>query len=284
MAEGEGRLVEARDIRALYVFLAMRDDTQDGDAAVVDALRQDNLTWFTHVLLNVTSWQKSPDAVDNPLVRHAVNLCKSAEVEVVWGRWLWVAWSYDQQRYANAHTDPAFYANALARVKEETKRLGAYGSLLDVEAYGASPQKTAIKRRDLRDTEREIIEGAVARAVAAAGRVDFIFPTASTRPGSFVWPLTGLGVNRCDPKSYYSTAPGYKVNARHPTSHVHRIHLWGSHVKPASSAESDRRLTPDQVKAIDLDVVRESYPECIGQWVYVPPGDLSETLKTWGPA
>ncbi len=274
------------DTRALYVFLALRYDTQERDVAAVDALWSDNLSWFTHVFLNTTSWQESPLAVENPLVKHAVDLCREQGVGVVWGRWLWVGWSDDPQRFAHVHDDPAFYVNAIATVRGEARQLGASGTLLDVEPYGNSPQKKTLKPRDLGQVDRDIIEGRVAAATSVAGQVDYIFPTASTRSKSYVWPLTGLGVNRCCNKTYYSVPPDYTVNANPPPTHKHLIHLWGSAVATSTPAASAgvTSLTPARVKAIDLAEVRKLHPGCVGQWIYVDPEELPAVLDAWGTA
>lgn len=271
--------------RVLHVTLKLRKDAAASDERIVESLR--DLTWFTHIILKTTSWQESPDAIRNPLVQRAVRICRERRIPVVWGRWLWVGWPDPGAGVPNAesHLDPTYYAAAIARVKVEALALGTVGSCLDAEPYGQGPQKP-IKHKVVRDRERAQMAEAVRSAVATAGPVDLIFPTSSGRPSHFAWPLTALGLLRCDGKTYYTKGPkdGWP-KVRPAPGHVHRIDLWGCNVglgRPGDHVEGQVKLTAKDVKALDWDAIRKRYPDCRGVWVYVDYDILPEVIRTWG--
>ncbi len=273
--------------RLLSVILILSRRHAGGDARIVEALDSPGLSWFTHVLLHVPSWQEYPDAANHPLVLKAVEQCRKRGVPVIWGRWLWVAWPRDgREAHINDHFDPSFYERTIRTVKREAKALGAVGTVLDVEPYGACPQRASIKRTNLTADQRHRMQRAIEQAVSVAEPVTYVFPTSSPRPGAFHWALTGLGELRCDARTYYTEPPRYRVpKIRPPEGCVHRLDLWGTYVglggPKDTLAGGLTKLTIDQAKALELPRIKRDYPECRGIWVYVDHAQLPEVLRAW---
>ena len=277
-----GRL---NDIRALYVLLKLRDDTADADAKIVDALRR--MAWFNHVMLVVPSWQDKPNAATHPLVQLAMDICQEMDIPVIWGRWLWQAWpeSAAPVPLLPSHLDPAYYARAIATVKAEANGIGAVGTFLDAEPYANSPQKP-LKSAALRFGEQAQIRQAVVAATTNVGTVGFIRPTSSGRESHFCWALSDLGALRCDSKPYYSKAPDYELPAiRPPQQCEHRVDMWGCNVglgRPEDVHGEHVKLTAEDVKALDLSVIRWRHPSCHGVWVYADYDIFADVVQGWG--
>jgi hypothetical protein len=269
----------------LYVLLKLRDDTKEEDLRIVNSLR--NAGWFTHVAIVVLSWPERPDAVRNPIVRRAVDLCREKGIGVIWGRWLWVAWPGTAVVRAtpNDQIDPAFYAAALATIKSEARALGADGAMLDCEPYGKGPQSENLEHRELTDEDRRRISAAVALAVSRSGQVDLIYPSSSARSTHFSWPLTDLGVLRLDAKSYYTKPDGIDFpTVRPPGGYVHRLDLWGCNVGLGRSADHHKgqsKLTIKEARTLDPASIRRRFPDCRGIWVYVDYDMMAEVLERW---
>lgn len=261
-------------IRILHLSLPLTRPSADRDDANVSALWYAK-GWFTHVAILTRSPQETPDAIRHPDVLRAVAICGIQGLKVIWGRRLWVSWPSDEleapmptkwsYRYAS------YYAAAIARVQAEALAIGAVGTMLDAEPYGDSVQKEILKSEP-ELLERPRILSAIGDAVSVTGQVDFITPTSSMNPNAYPWSMAGLGKWRMDQKTYkVKTADGH-VNANPPDGDEHKVHVWGHWV-------GENALSVAEVKAFDMDRVRERYLECIGQWLYADK--LAETLKGW---
>lgn len=274
------------DLRALYVLLKLRDDTEHADAKIVDAL--EHLTWFNRVMLVVPSWQDKPHAASNPLVDAAIDICREQKIPVIWGRWLWAAWPEGDLPlpYVPSHFAPAYYARAIATVTTEGRDIGAMATFLDAEPYARSAQKLALKGVALTLEHQAQIRKAVLTATAGVGEVGFIRPTSAGRESHFCWAMADLGALRCDSKTYYSKAPGYEVpTIGHPEQCEHRIDLWGCNVglgRPEDVHRDQLKLTAQDVKALDLSVIRWPHPSCRGVWVYADYDIFAEVVQGWG--
>jgi len=280
-------------LRILFVSPSLYDQKADRDADLIDALRAPGLSWFTHVILKVPSWQEYPDAPDHLLIKHALNICRDRGIPVIWGRNLWVSWPefVDGTKFnfvppipdASSQYDPAYFAAALATVSAEARRIGAVGTFLDTEPYGDSVHKLSLKSAELTEALQSRIRSAVQIAVASAGRVDFVYPSSSGRATHFAWPLLELGQWRCDSKAYYTTAPDYqlpKINP--PTCIEHRLDLWGCNVglgRPEDVVGSQVKLTIADVMALDLSVIRQQHPDCRGIWVYIDADIFPDVIR-----
>ena len=284
---GDPSIFQAKDdLRILYMLLRLRKDTIQDDMRIVNALRQAD--WFTHVFLIVLSWQERPDAPRNPIVQRALTICRERGIKVIWGRWLWVAWPSDKLEapmpVADSHFDSAYYATAIATLKAEARSLGAVGTFLDAEPYGHCAQKPTLKFKKLDDNDRQRIKRAVAGAVAHVGPVDFIYPTSSSRASHYAWPLAGLGRLRCDSKTYYSIGPDQVPKIRSPDGYEHRMDLWGCNVglgRPQDHMKGQRKLTIQDVKSLDLSLIRKDYPHCKGVWVYADTSILAKVVEAF---
>lgn len=270
--------------RALHVFLKLRDDTLESDRETVEALR--GLEWFTHVILAVPSVQGAPDAARHPLVLRARNICRANDIDLIWSRWLWVAWPDPQAAVptTTSHFNPAYYAGAIATVRSEAKQLGAVACGLDAEPYGNSPQKV-LKNKLLSDWEISRMRYAVASAVSNTGGVDIVFPTSSNNPARYIWPLTELGRLRFDEKTYYTKGPDYAwPKIRPPTWTEHRVDFFGCDVGLGEPGDVPGlvRLTSREVMDLDWDTIRARYPSCRGVWVYIGYDILPAVVATWG--
>lgn len=276
-------------LRLLYVPLTLRPERADRDAAIIDALRAPGLSWFTHVIVNVPSWPEQPDATEHYLVKHALNVCRARDLPVIWGRNLWTTWpdlvSGPPLPTAESHYDPAFYASAIATLKAEARRIGAAGTFFDAEPYGNGAQ-VPLKRAVLNSAVQARMRWAANLAVGAAGPVDFIYPSSSSAPTRYVWPLTVLGISRCDAKTYYTKGPGYKLpKIEPPPSYEHRLDLWGANVgRPGDHHNGQPKLSIDDVLALDLDLIQLIHPECRGLWVYIDADIFPQILRDWPPA
>ncbi len=273
-------------IRALYVFLRLREDSVGIDNRIVDALR--NAGWFTHVILLTYSWQERPDAIRNPIVLRALATCRRMGLGVVWGRWLWVAWPEGVVRAPSelSHLHPVYYATAIATVQSEARSIGAVGTFVDAEPYGHSAQKE-LKSAVFDDNDRLQINRAINQSLRYTGPVDLIYPVSSGRSTHYAWEMAGLGEIPCCSKTYYSHGVDDlpPIHPPSPTSYVtHRIGLWGSYVglgRDKDRINNNVFLTIAEVKGLDMDVVRATFPKCRGQWVFAGP-DIVEVLNNWG--
>lgn len=266
-----------KPMRIIHCQLKLRNDTTDEDVGKVHALYYAARDWATHVAFVGPSWPEVPDAINHLTVRHAMLHCRRWNLPVIWGRWLWVGWPSDKLEAPMpgiaAHMEPGYYAAAIANLKAEARSLGAVGTMLDAEPYGGSVQKVILKNElHLNPGYPLAIRDAIEDAVAVTGQVDFITPTSSMNPNGYQWPVAGLGKWGMDQKTYrVKTADGH-VNANPPDGVEHKVHVWGHWV-------GENALSVADVKAFDMDVVRQRYPECIGQWLYADK--LAETLKGW---
>ncbi|MCO6436513.1 MAG: hypothetical protein J5J06_05450 [Phycisphaerae bacterium] len=285
----DGSLYGADPVRLLYALLILDESSRLQDQAIVEQLR--DLRGFTHVALVTLSWQDRPLAVYDPLVREAAATLQSQGIHVVWGRWLWVAWSDGlapgvQVPPPLAQFHAAFYAEAIEHLRREAEALGATATLLDVETYGRCAQK-ALQKLELTEGDRAVIGGAVDAAVRRVGAVDVVLPTSSSRATHYAWPLGKLGLLRADNKTYYTPRGDGRVVANPPAGFVQRLDLWGSNVglgRSVDVAGTFAKLTVDQAKAIDLETIRERWPECRGFWVYADHDILADVLRQWKEA
>ncbi len=274
------------DVLAVYLFLRLTDKAVDKDVAILRALLNVKPNAFTHAIVVVPSWQRMPYAFQNPIVRRIISTCRSKGIAVVWGRWLWVAWPSDKLEApmpnANSHHDASYYATAIATVRAEARFLGAVGSFLDAEPYGDSTQKPTLKFVPIDDVERIMIGLAIKEAVAAAGPVDWIYPTSSASPTHYAWPIARLGRVRCDAKPYYTRESDGQVIANPPAGYQHRLQLWGAFVMPKRTEIRPGLWTLGigDAKRLDPNVMRQKHEHCKGIWIY--PGDqTAEVLAAW---
>ncbi len=267
--------------RYLYVTLLLRKGTLATDTDIVESLQQ--LHWFNRVILVVPSWQEVPDAENHPLVQQAITNLKAKRIPYVWGRRLWVAWATkDNPSTVGSEYAWQFYAAAITNINSEALAIGAVGSFFDAEPYGKSPQMTTLKRRLLTDRQRLRIRAAIRLATRRAGYVDTIYPVSSSdTSGHFAWSLAELGVLRFDAKTYWSKAPNYKLPRIDPPFDVnHRIDAWGS-IIGVTQPVTGMTLTPKDVMALDLSVIRKQHPNCKAFWVFVPRKKLAEVIRSW---
>ncbi len=230
-------------------------------------------TWFTHLLIVTRAWQETPDAIHHHHVQIAVALAEHFNLGVIWGRNLWVAWPSDKldapMPDAFCYMDSQYYTAAIATVKAEARSLGAVGTMLDAEPYGQSANKELL--RSGRGFMPAVAGNAIKQATSVTGPVDFITPTSSMIPSGYQWSMAGLG-KRMDQKTYKGKTANFLINAKPPEGGEHKVHVWGHWV-------GENTLSPADVKAFDMDKVRERFPECIGQFVYADK--LADTLKGW---
>ncbi len=263
-------------MRILHCQLKLRNDTRDEDMRNIHALYYAR-DWVTHVAFVAPSWQEAPDAVNHRTVRHAIGHCRSWGLPVIWGRNLWVSWPSDKLEApmpgVQANMEAAYHAAAIANVKAEARNLGAAGTILNAEPYGASPQKRDLKEDfNLHPGYTTSTREAIEDAVDVTGPVDFITPTSSMIMRAYQWSMVKLGKYRMDQKTYKLKTADGRVNANPPDGVEHKVHVWGHWV-------GENALSVADVKAFDMVRVRERYPECIGQWVYADK--LADTLKAW---
>ncbi len=276
------------DLRLLYVELRLRENTIKEDLQIVKALRHAEGI-FTHMIFVAPSWQERPDAALNPIVQEAFRVCRQHGLGAFWGRWLWVGWPNweleDPLPGPDSHLDATYYAAAISTLRAEARLLGAVGTFLDAEPNARAEQKPTLKNKRLAPEDRLAISTAIREAVKYAGQVDLLYPTSSNRASHYAWPLEGLARFRCDAKPYYQHKSSGKIFANPPAGYEHKLDLWGSFVTPVSrqiggTGSTSWTLTIDDAKALNLDIIRQRYPECRGFWVYTD--ELVEVLREWG--
>jgi hypothetical protein len=274
------------DVLAVYLYLQLTDKSEEKDVAILRALLKVKRNAFTHAVVVVPSWQRMPYAFRNPIVRRIITTCRAKGIALVWGRWLWVARPSDKldapMPNSISHLDASYYAAALANVRAEARFLGAVGSFLDAEPYGDSAQKPTLKFVALNDVERVLISLAIAEAVAAAGPVDWIYPTSSASPTRYPWPMARLGRVRLDARPYYTRESDGEVIARPPAGYKHRLQLWGAFVLPKRTEISPGlwTLNISDAKRLDPNVMRQKHEHCMGIWLYTG-NETAKVLAAW---
>ncbi len=127
----------------------------------------------THVMID--GGDRVVQAFDDPIVLEAIEICRSADLKVIWSRFLWN--NFEQFQTMEDTWDPEFYASAIAQIQEEAALLGADFSAIDCEAYGNSPLDDYLAD-DLPPDNFELMGAAIVEA-AEQGQVDFVYPTGS---------------------------------------------------------------------------------------------------------
>mgnify|MGYP001610825680 CR=1 FL=1 len=170
-------------------------------------------------------------------------------------------------------------------VRAEGQALGAVATWVDAEPYGEGPQ-TWLKTARLPAPTLQGMREAIRTAVRTAGQVDFVEPVGCGAPTCYAWTISGLGKIRGTTSTYYSHAPQYRVPKLDPPPGIEfRLELWGCNVglnRPEDRVGDSVKLTIDEVKTLDLDQVRKSYPECAGFWVYVDSDIFPQVIRQWG--
>lgn len=268
----------------LRLHVAPYADRAERNAATVDALRAPAVKQhFTHVLLTTTSWQESPDALADPFIRHAINLCDDIALPIIWGRSLWIA---DPARvpggtaaFVDAQDSPAYYTAAIDVVKQEARLIGAVGTFLDIEPYGKNGPQKWLKTATLTPGQRCVMRWAVRQAVQTVGPVTLLEPGSRESPDRYNWPLLDLASTWGHTKTYKAKPPDWQFPPIRPPPGVQfRLDLWGMWV-----GSYDDVCKPADVAAwlADFPVIRKRYPECQGLFIYIEAKDFAETLRNW---
>lgn len=240
-----------------------------------------SLSWFNTILLSLgSSWQESPDTLDQFWPSKAVDAALETGLRVVLGRNLWIS---SQQR-ANRGTGeqaspldvlmPNYYAIASARLRGEAAARGVTEIFLD----GEPGSKISVHALFLngRLAPRGRVSQTMFKAVAEASHgldCDFFLPVAGYHPRFYAWAVSAHAAARpdrnpavrCDERTYYLKTPD-RLTFNAPSGFVDRgIGLWGHSV---SLDGIGRTLQPGSVRDFPMDRVRELHPTCQGQWVY----------------
>lgn len=219
-------------IRALHLYLPMVNNAAAADEAAVGALlRSTRIGSLTHVILYVRSHLEVPDALSDPVVRHAINVVRERKLKLVLGRNVWVSWPGGVTEYpaqaAGDHLEAAMWAAAIGHVKAEAVAENAQ-SALQLEIYGNGPMNE-LEHRSVVGTERERTQGAIAEAVAKVGQVDFVRPGVWARDPDNCYAAMG-GVGRVVAEHHlYSVGPPWTIPP--PERPVRGPWLWGTNVE-----------------------------------------------------
>jgi hypothetical protein len=242
------------------------------------------------VLLCVWSHYEVPDAPHHPLVRRMLKVCKEHDLEVYWGRRLWVSYpsgsSRPQQR-ADLFSS-AYYAEYLTRLAAEANQIGAAGTWVYGEPHGKSIFEGAgLKRGSLADEDSQRIVGAIERATTLAPQADMVYPAGSANPKHYSFALRRLGKQFLHAKTYRVTDPA-RVNIKPPPGQKIQLDWWGTWitVHPSDAPPGQRPLTIEEWLAIDWDAVARRFPEITqgGVCIYAKWDEKQEVMQALGRA
>jgi len=243
-------------MRLLHLHFTGLDNQADGESMIVDSIARLDPAAITHVILKGPSLHQCRLWWQTPLMQRAIANARLAGVGIILGRNLWTAWPNPGWSPEDA-VDPAHYARAIATLRAEALQHGAAGTLLDCEPYGVASTRWLKERKDVDQAELADLGRTVRLAVAAAGRVDYAFPTSSVArhpatgdPNGWHWEMGLLCRNRLDSKTYGLTTINQRIPVSVPLWHRHEPAGWGSHV---ARLPSQGQITPDQA-----DVIYES--------------------------
>jgi len=179
--------------------------------------------------------------------------------------------------HAESHNLPEYYVAAIKNVQQEAKYIGAEGTYLDCEPYGMSEQKETLKKA----TTHTEVEIAISDAINVVGLVDYVSPTSSSNSERYVWYMGNLGDIRLDLKPYYVNTSTGKVVHNPPGDFIYTMGGWGSFVtNPSRNINPKAKtLTVEEAKAIDLEVVRLTHPNCWHHWVYIPYKEFADVVR-----
>jgi hypothetical protein len=205
--------------------------------------------------------------LQDPLVRHAIEVIRHREFELVLGRNVFVSWPGAVHQYpqpkVDDHLQAAMWAGAISVARQEAAAENAL-SALQLEIYGTNPLNE-LESRPVVGTERERIQGAIAEAVDLQGPVDFVRPGVWDRnPAKYYCAMGGLGRTVIEHHTYSVKPPDWDVPA--PTRPTQGRWLWGTNVV---------RVGFNEAMSWTLDGKPEG---CIGQDIYIPHAQFAAVL------
>ncbi|HDS84754.1 MAG TPA: hypothetical protein ENN97_06125 [Phycisphaerales bacterium] len=150
-----------------------------------------------------------------PMLPHAVSLCRQYEVPVVLARNLWPSWRTRDTRESTLYRSD-YYIQQIEQLRAEAEALEVGFIALDTEPYGDSPLKAVIKeQRNFSRRDLDILNSTIQTVIASIGKIDFIFPAGSNlldHPYNLMAPM---GRYRISEHTYYDDAAIHR-NIKYP--------------------------------------------------------------------
>lgn len=156
---------------------------------------------FNHVMLVGLHKLDNPSYYKKEFVKETIRLCKKKGAKVIWTRWLYPGYKFENFRNEDAF-DPMYYVMLIQDLKREARILGA-----DLIAFDAEPNAKAtmkkLKNRKLTKGEFERMCNAIKKAVEIEGAVDFILPAGKNYRNHIYNATRLLGKNVISEFTYY---------------------------------------------------------------------------------
>lgn len=150
-----------------------------------------------------------------PMLPHAVGLCRQYEVPVVLARNLWPSWRTRDTRESTLYRSD-YYIQQIEQLRAEAEALEVGFVALDTEPYGDSPLKSVIKeQRSFSRRDLDILNSTIQTVIASVGKIDFIFPAGSNLVDHPYNLMAQMGRYRISEHTYYDDAAIHR-NIKYP--------------------------------------------------------------------
>ncbi len=239
-------------IKSMHVYISLTEQKEAQERAIVGALLASNrLDAIDTITLWLPSYLERPGALEYPLVQLAIKAIRHRSWNLILGFSRWVAWPGLVTEYplpiSDDHLDPASWAVAIDNARTQARRVGAK-SALQLEIYGNGPQQH-VEDVDVFGTEREIIEGAIAMATRAFGRVDYARPgVLDANPSKYYCSFGGVADVLMDHRTY---GRDWNDGPMEPPSP--QPYLWGMDVLRVGGWDAAMEWATDDPLCIGVD-------------------------------
>ncbi len=274
--------------KLLHISLTLRRENAAREARYIQALPQAAKA-IDGILLAVPSYHEEPNAAEDPQVKRFLAACKANQLEVYWGRRLWVTWtnlSHHQQE-ADDLFSSGYYEAFLKRLNAEGQKIGAAGTCAYCEPHGGSPFNSKAFRQNFDAAEQGRVREAIRSARQSAEPATLVYPAGSGNPKHYSYALRQLGRQYLHHKTYKVVDPK-KAAIRPPGDQRVQLDWWGTWVttKPKWAALGKRPMTVEEWLAIDFDKVAKRFPENRqgGVWLYAKASEMIEVMEALGQA
>ena len=186
---------------------------------------------ITHVMI---FYMHRDDGWNSKLpVRKAIEIVKKSNAKLIWCRSIWPWYNVKNSRPQDLY-DSLYYAKEIKRLRAEAKNMGADYVALDTEPYATSPLKPHLKNAKVKWNRNQIqrVKLAVTKAVATAGKIDYVLPAASLNPNHPYNYLAEFGKMRISEHTYYDNEKRIKL-IKYP------YEIFGAFLSPIKNNKSN---------------------------------------------